>query len=109
MQKQLKYNTIKFPLAKCPIFPTAGKMGHMKKHCECPNFGSIKIIRYQINSFVRQKYDTENDTLACTYCKITQKIPITSINLNKKCAHKIMKSCPYQALQNHFMQLFTSI
>ena len=29
-----------------------GKMGHMKKLCECPNFGLIEIARHKVTSFV---------------------------------------------------------
>ena len=51
----------------------------MKKHCECPNFGLIEIVRHKVNSSVSQKLDRKDDILVCTYRKIIQKIPITSV------------------------------
>ena len=68
----------------CPIFLKAGKIRHMKKLCESPNFGLIEIVKYEVISFVSQKYDTEDDMLVCTYCKITQKIPISLVYFKQK-------------------------
>ena len=54
--KKLKYNTIRFQFffkfRKCTIFPKVEKMGHMKKLCECPNFGLIEIVIHKVTSFV---------------------------------------------------------
>ena len=56
----------------------------MKKLCECPNFGLIEIVRHKVTSFVSQKYDTEDDILVYSYCKITQEIPISSVYFKQK-------------------------
>ena len=59
-------------------------MGHMKKFCDCSNFGLIEIVRHKVTSFVSQKYDKEDDILVSTYCKITKEISISSVYFKQK-------------------------
>ena len=59
-------------------------MGHIKKLCECPNFGLIEIMIHKVTSFVSQKFDTEDDILVYTYCKITQEISISLVYFKQK-------------------------
>ena len=44
--------SVLFKFRKCTIFPKVEKMGHMKKLCECPNFGLIEIVIHKVTSFV---------------------------------------------------------